>query len=286
MRRAALTLIALAVVALAGFLAGSVRGADAVRGASGDASRQTAVPSAPARGDRVRFAQPVQLEAVSATAAEGRALLERLQNAFHDASAAVLPAVVQVDSTQVVRVRNRFSRGSREVERRGSTGSAVVVRQRARTYTAVTNDQVVSGATTLTITLPDGTELPGRVVRRDANHNLAVVEFETPQALTIATLGDSDRLAVGDWVLAIGSPFGFQSTVTAGIVSAIAEGGPSSGFIQTDAAINPGNSGGPLINLDGQVIGISTWKSGQTSVGGLGFALPVNLVKVLLGPSV
>ena len=282
MRRRPRTLLLFAVVTVVGFVAGTALSGRL--GAPGSVA-SAATPGA-SRAGGVRFAQPVQLEAASAGPAQGHALLEQLQNAFHNASAAVLPAVVQVDSTQVVRVRSRFSRSSREVERPGSTGSAVVVGQRARTYTAVTNDQIVAGATTLRITLSDGERLTGNVVRRDANHNLAVVEFDTPRALTIATLGDSDALAVGDWVLAIGSPFGFQSTVTAGIVSAIAQNGPGSGFIQTDAAINPGNSGGPLINLDGHVVGINTWMPGQTTTGGIGFALPINVVRVLLGPSI
>ena len=280
MRRATTTLLALAAVVAVGFVAGRALTT------RGEGSPEAPAQGVPTQQEGLRFAQPVQLEATSTSATQGRALLEQLQDAFHDASAAVLPAVVQIDSTRVVRVRGRFSRSTREVERPGSTASAVVVGQRSRTYTAVTNDQVVAGASTVTVTLPDGDQLPGTVVRRDANHNLAVLEFDTPRALTIATLGDSDSLAVGDWVLAIGSPFGFQSTVTAGIVSAISQNGPGPGLIQTDAAINPGNSGGPLINLYGQVVGISTWMSNQTSVGGLGFALPINLVKVLLGPSV
>jgi serine protease Do len=244
-------------------------------------------PAAETPSSQPLVALPVQLNApASTTAPTGRALLEQLQDAFHHAAAAVTPAVVQVNSIRTVRVRSPFSRSAREVTRAGGTGSAVIVAQRGKVYLAVTNDEVVARATELVITLGDGSEVSGEVTRRDAARNLAVIEFAPQRALTIATLGDSDTLAVGDWVLAIGSPFGFQSSVTAGIVSAIATAEPHSGLIQTDAAINPGNSGGPLVNLDGHVIGINTWLASQNSIGGIGFALPINEVKLLLALSI
>jgi Do/DeqQ family serine protease len=121
------------------------------------------------------------------------------------------------------------------------------------------------------------------LVGKDPRKDLALVEFSTKDDLPVATLGDSEELRVGDWVLAVGSPFGFVSSVTAGIVSAKGRSGPQnniSDFIQTDAAINRGNSGGALVNLEGEVVGINTWIAAPTGGSiGLGFAIPINNAK-------
>ncbi|HXV81174.1 MAG TPA: Do family serine endopeptidase, partial [Candidatus Binatia bacterium] len=132
----------------------------------------------------------------------------------------------------------------------------------------------------------DEQEYEAKVVGRDPKTDIAVIKITAKIDLTPATLGDSDQLEVGEWVMAIGNPFGLDSTVTSGIVSAKGRHigqGPYDNFIQTDASINPGNSGGPLINLRGEVIGINTAifsRSGGNI--GIGFAIPINLVKELL----
>lgn len=151
----------------------------------------------------------------------------------------------------------------------------------------VTNAHVIDGAIKVHVTLEDGRKLPARVVGRDRRTDLAIVRLERiPEKLTAARLGDSDEVEVGEWVLALGSPLGLEQTVTAGIVSGKGRVGrrvQMSGdrvreYIQTDAKINPGNSGGPLVNLDGEVIGINTLI--RTGAGGAyGFAVPINEVK-------
>jgi serine protease Do len=151
----------------------------------------------------------------------------------------------------------------------------------------VTNRHVVQGATKVTVTMNDGKEYPARVVGKDAQTDVAVVRLEkSPGNLVVSRLGDSDKLEVGEWVVAVGSPLGLEQTVTAGIVSG--KGRPGKhvqmsgnrvrGYIQTDAKINPGNSGGPLVNLEGEVVGVNTLI--QVGAGGAyGFAIPVNEVR-------
>jgi len=161
------------------------------------------------------------------------------------------------------------------------TGSGVVVDAAGD---IVTNSHVVDHASKVTVTLENGTELPARVVGRDPQTDLAVVRLQrVPAGLAVARLGNSDALEVGDWVLAVGSPLGLDETVTAGIVSGKGRTGrhvQMSGdrvrnYISTDAMINPGNSGGPLVNLEGEVVGINTLIN--TGPGGAyGFAIPIN----------
>ena len=147
----------------------------------------------------------------------------------------------------------------------------------------LTNYHVVTGADKITIRLFDGNELKGTVQGTDPKTDLAVVHVEAKE-LPVATLGDSDKLQVGEWAIAIGSPFGLEETVTVGVISAKGRRGLGTGtyedFIQTDASINPGNSGGPLVNIDGEVIGINAMiiQPGQ----GIGFAIPINLAKTIM----
>ena len=147
----------------------------------------------------------------------------------------------------------------------------------------VTNNHVVEGATEVTVTLANKQEYPAKVIGRDPKTDVALVKIEPKEALTVARLGDSDHLRVGEWVVAVGNPFGLSNTVTKGIVSAKHRdigAGPYDNFIQTDAPINPGNSGGPLFNLQGEVVGINTAivPNGQ----GIGFAVAVNTAKALI----
>jgi serine protease Do len=147
----------------------------------------------------------------------------------------------------------------------------------------VTNNHVIEDADQIKVKLKDEHEFDAKIVGRDPNTDIALLKIESAQDLPTLKLGDSDALKVGQWVVAIGSPFGLEHTVTAGIVSAkgrVIGSGPYDDFIQTDASINPGNSGGPLLNMKGEVIGINTAiiASGQ----GIGFAIPINLAKDII----
>jgi len=159
-------------------------------------------------------------------------------------------------------------------------GSGVII---SKDGYILTNNHVVEGAKELTVTLADKGEFKAQVVGRDPKTDLAIVKIDAGENLPAASIGDSDQMKVGDWVLAIGNPFGLSHTVTSGIVSAkgrVIGAGPYDDFIQTDASINPGNSGGPLFNMKGEVIGINTAiiSDGQ----GIGFAIPVNTAKPLI----
>jgi serine protease Do len=211
----------------------------------------------------------------------------------------VSPAVVNISTTQVVklnrpRVRNPFGqqdpfdeffnnflgRMPKEQKRR-SLGSGFIVSPDGY---ILTNNHVVEKADEVTVTLLDKEEFKAKVVGTDPKIDIALIKIDAKKKLTYVELGDSDKLDVGEWVLAIGNPFGLGHTVTAGIVSAkgrIIGSGPYDDFIQTDASINPGNSGGPLFNLKGEVVGINTAivQGGQ----GIGFATPIRLAKSVLG---
>ena len=151
----------------------------------------------------------------------------------------------------------------------------------------LTNAHVVEGAETLSVELTDGRRVTGSVVGTDSLTDLAVVRLEGEGPWPTAVLGDSDRLRVGDWAIAVGNPFGLENTVTMGIisnlnrnVSQLGISGKRLDLIQTDAAINPGNSGGPLLNADGEVVGINTLvRSGPGA--GLGFAIPINRAQTI-----
>jgi serine protease Do len=159
-------------------------------------------------------------------------------------------------------------------------GSGVIVDPKGY---ILTNYHVVAGADKLTLRLFDGRELKGTVQGTDPKTDLAVVHVEAKD-LAVATLGDSDKIQVGEWAIAIGSPFGLEETVTVGVISAKGRTGLGTGtyedFIQTDASINPGNSGGPLVNIEGEVVGINAMiiQPGQ----GIGFAIPINLAKTIM----
>jgi serine protease Do len=161
-----------------------------------------------------------------------------------------------------------------------SSGSGVIIDPSG---IILTNNHVVAGGGKLTVKLHDGREFVATDVKTDPHTDVAVIRINANGSLPFASLGDSDKMKIGDWVLALGQPFGLENTVTAGIVSAK---GRAIGmmrheeFIQTDAAINPGNSGGPLVNLQGEVIGINTAISSRSGgFEGIGFAVPVNVAK-------
>jgi serine protease Do len=228
------------------------------------------------------------------------------RTAIVTAAERVSPSVVSVSvvTTRVVRSDpipgmfrdeffDRFFPPTEYRQRIPGLGSGVIV---DNSGLVLTNEHVVRGAEDVKVTLTDGRQLPAKVLGGTAIYDLAILKVEANK-LPVAPLGDSDDLVVGEWAIAIGNPFGYlladtQPTVTAGVISATrrdikseaTETGVYKNMIQTDAAINPGNSGGPLVNADGQVIGINTFIF--TSTGGsigLGFAIPINLAKRILG---
>jgi serine protease Do len=175
--------------------------------------------------------------------------------------------------------RRFFGQGiPREFKQRG-LGSGVIVSPDGY---ILTNNHVVGNAEEIHVTLMDKREFTAKVIGKDPKTDLALIKIDTKTALPSAQLGDSNQTEVGDWVVAIGNPFGFSLTVTAGIVSAKGRilGGNYDDFIQTDASINPGNSGGPLFNTAGQVIGINTLIYSRTGTNnGIGFAVPVDMAR-------
>ena len=205
----------------------------------------------------------------------------------------VAPAVVRIDTERTVPrvgldpafndplLRELFGDQIPNNRERGQ-GSGIVIDAKGL---VLTNAHVVDGADRVEVSLADGRELEGRVLGADPITDLAVVTIPGGDGLRAAPLGDSEALEVGDWAIALGTPYGLERTVTLGIVSSLHRNITSLGFsdkrlelIQTDAAINPGNSGGPLINADGEVVGINTLvRSGPGA--GLGFAIPINLAK-------
>ncbi|RJP90885.1 MAG: DegQ family serine endoprotease [Desulfobacteraceae bacterium] len=146
----------------------------------------------------------------------------------------------------------------------------------------VTNNHVIDGADEIEVKLTDGKEYRAEIIGTDASTDLALIKIKADHDLPVLAIGDSDKIEIGQWVLAIGSPFGLEHTVTAGIISArgrVIGAGPYDDFIQTDASINPGNSGGPLLNMDGEVVGINT--AIVNGGDGIGFAIPINIANAV-----
>ena len=228
---------------------------------------------------------------------------------FADLAEKLLPAVVNISTTQTVRNPERAARDaatSRRARRSRSSSRTSWTRQRQqqdaqpRRATSlgsgfiidaagyvVTNNHVIQDADEITVTLHDDTVFKATLVGRDTKTDLALLKIEPgKKALTAVSFGNSDTARVGDWVLAIGNPFGLGGTVTAGIVSARGRdinAGPYDDFLQTDASINRGNSGGPMFNMDGEVIGINTaiFSPSGGSIG-IGFAIPSSLAKPVI----
>jgi len=169
--------------------------------------------------------------------------------------------------------------GQREYKQ-PSVGSGFIIDKNGY---VVTNNHVIEDADNIRVKLDDDNEFDAKVVGRDPNTDIALLKIEAGKELPFIKLGDSKKLKIGQWVVAIGSPFGLERTVTAGIVSAkgrVIGSGPYDDFIQTDASINPGNSGGPLLNMDGEVIGINT--AIIASATGIGFAIPISLAEGII----
>jgi serine protease Do len=249
---------------------------------------------------------------VSEKAQVGTSYAKSLSNAFRETAGKVLPAVVMIQHKPEAVQQTQESEESpdspfgenpfgdnlppefrqffkhmpnmprRPMPRGGamSVGSGVIIDPSG---IILTNNHVVEGGGKLIVRLHDGREFEGVEVKADPKTDLAIVRIKGADKLTTAKLGNSDETQVGDWVLALGDPFGLEGTVTAGIISAKGRAlgnTPRENFIQTDAAINPGNSGGPLVNLDGEVVGINTAiHSNNGGNQGVGFAISSNLAK-------
>jgi serine protease Do len=250
----------------------------------------------------------------SQAAEKGVSYAKTLSTAFREAAKKVLPSVVMITNTPAAGQQADDASGSDEFGLDGSPfgdlfksnpqfrqffhnvpkempsphhghggvrgmGSGVIIDPAG---IILTNNHVVDGGK-VTVRLSDGREFEASEVKTDPKTDLAIVRIKNAGTLTAAPLGNSDELEVGDWVLALGEPFGLEGTVTAGIISAKGRAmgiTARESFLQTDAAINPGNSGGPLVNLDGEVVGINTAISTESGGNeGVGFAVPVNLAR-------
>ena len=222
-------------------------------------------------------------------------------SSFADLAKKVKPAVVNVATTQRVKrqpsanpqspfgendpfeeFRRFFEEQAPREETRHSLGSGFIINKEGD---ILTNNHVVGEADEIEVKLADGRKFKAKVVGRDERTDLAIIKISAKDSLPVAALGDSDKSQAGDWAMAVGNPFGFEHTVTVGVISAkgrlIGDAkAPMAKFIQTDASINPGNSGGPLFNINGEVIGINTMIYGMGT--GIGFAIPINLAKSLI----
>ncbi|MBW2061871.1 MAG: DegQ family serine endoprotease [Deltaproteobacteria bacterium] len=237
----------------------------------------------------------------SARAAEASRMIPA---SFSELAAKVSPAVVNISTVRVVKDRGGFFtyRTPRQPKRpdefrdpfdffdkffgpqlpprerrQRSLGSGFIIDPKGF---IITNNHVVQNAEEIVVRLSNEKEFKAKVIGRDLKTDIALIKINTREDLPFVKLGDSSRIKIGDWVVAIGNPFGLDHTVTAGIISAkgrVIGAGPYDDFLQTDASINPGNSGGPLLNLDGEVIGINTAISAAGQ--GIGFAIPANLAK-------
>jgi serine protease Do len=237
-------------------------------------------------------------------AQDARSVLQSLQDAFVQVSQSVKPAVVNIATTQ----RPRPQEGSRTPQvppqfrgpfrdffgedfferffgeqlqrQRRSLGSGVIVDKRGY---ILTNNHVIEQADQIEVRLSDKRKFSATVIGKDPKTDLAVIRIDAPEDLPVAKLGDSDKIRIGEWAIAIGNPFGLDQTVTVGVISAVGRSDVGittyEDFIQTDASINPGNSGGPLLNLNGEVIGINTAivATGQ----GIGFAIPITMARAI-----
>ncbi|HEX6639965.1 MAG TPA: trypsin-like peptidase domain-containing protein [Thermoanaerobaculia bacterium] len=221
--------------------------------------------------------EPLRLDTLTAS---------RLSGAFRAAADRALPSVVYIQVETAANPTQPMFRffGGDEMPNEEGSGSGFIFD--ARGY-ILTNNHVVQGASSLAVRLVDGREYPATIVGADPNSDVAVIKIEAREGetLPVAQLGSSNELRVGDWVLALGSPFSLDFSVTAGIVSAKgrnriidSDGMELEAFIQTDAAINPGNSGGPLVDLLGRVVGVNTAIYSPSGVyAGYGFAIPVSI---------
>jgi serine protease Do len=240
--------------------------------------------------------------------AQAATTLGSFQASLRDISQKIRPAVVEINVTEIITQQGGpqfFSpfdfgngqgngpgggqgngQGSPRTFRQSGLGSGIIVKRAGDTVYVLTNNHVVDNASDISVRLTDQRVFKAAVVGTDPRKDVALVSFTTKESVAVAALGDSNSLQVGDLVLAVGNPLGFESTVTMGMVSALGRRGPQgqassyTDYIQTDASINQGNSGGALVNIDGQVVGMNTWIAAPSGGSvGLGFAIPINNAK-------
>ena len=223
--------------------------------------------------------------------------LQSMQTAFRQVAERVRPVVVEIDVTEVITQKApqlqlpfewffgqpQPNGGGGQSFRQSGLGSGIIVRRVGDTVYVLTNNHVVNNATDIVVKTSDGRVYKAKVVGKDPRKDVALVSFQTRDPVSIAELGDSNTLEVGDIVFAVGNPLGFASSVTMGIVSALGRQAPSADvatytdYVQTDAPINQGNSGGALVNIRGQVVAMNTWIAAPSGGNvGLGFAIPIN----------
>lgn len=244
--------------------------------------------------------QSKQTQAAQGGTSKTSRISQELSRDFKAISQGVIPTVVSISTiskdASKLKTESRldrekfkdqygFSHPPTERDKENGLGSGVVV-DAAKGY-VLTNHHVVENAGEIEVSLPNGKTFQARIVGVDPPSDLAVIQLENAGNLQAAVLGDSEKIRVGEWVLAIGSPFGLESSVTAGIISAKSRAdigvADFEDFIQTDAAINPGNSGGALVNIKGEVIGINTAiASRNNGYMGIGFAIPSNLARKVM----
>ena len=246
---------------------------------------------------------PRLLFAILALVAATPALARPAPDSFADLANKLLPTVVNISTSQTLKAptqnsmpqlppgspledlfKNFLGPKSNTPRHVTSLGSGFIIDPSGY---IVTNNHVIEDSDQITVSLQDGTQLPAKLVGRDTKTDLALLKVTSKKPLPSTKFGDSEKARIGDWVIAIGDPFGIGSTVTAGIISARnrnINAGPYDDFIQTDAPINRGNSGGPLFNMDGDVVGINSqiYTPSGGSVG-IGFAIPANLARDVVG---
>lgn len=196
----------------------------------------------------------------------------KIQDVFREISNKSIPSVVRIDVTMESYLKDSSSK---------TFGSGLIIEKIDRNVFVITNNHLVDNAKEILITTIYDKEYQAKLIGKDQRSDIAVVKFETDEQVITATIGKSKEIQVGDWAIGIGNPFGFDASVTVGVISALGRSmlgkTDATDFIQTDAAINPGNSGGPLLNIKGEVIGINSWIASQTgSNTGLSFAIPID----------
>jgi serine protease Do len=247
------------------------------------------------RSSFIPFGAP-EIQVASAVSTDSN----KIPLSFSDLAEKVKPSVVNISTTKTYKggLGSPFGRSpfngpfgddffdrffgdipQREFKQR-SLGSGFIISNDGYIFT---NNHVVEKADKILVRVSDGKEYQAKIIGTDAKTDIALIKIKPKNSLPFVEIGDSDKVKVGEWVIAIGNPFGLEQTVTAGIVSAkgrVIGAGPYDNFIQTDASINPGNSGGPLFSMDGRVIGINTAIVAQGQ--GIGFAIPINMANTIL----
>lgn len=278
--------IALSAVLFGGIAGGTMVGIQAAAGTGTQTSVSTQTAS-----DTGSSKSTLQ---TTSTTSNGNVDSESLD--VSDVASSVMPSIVSITNKSVQEVQNYYSMfgmgGAPQTEEVESCGSGIIIGENDTELLIVTNNHVVENADTLTVGFIDNQAYEANIKGTDPDNDLAVVAVnlsdiseDTMSQIKIATLGDSDKLSVGQQVVAIGNALGYGQSVTTGIVSALdrqVSEDSDEGFIQTDAAINPGNSGGALLNMNGEVIGINSAKLASTEVEGMGYAIPITRAQPIL----